>query len=142
MNKLQTVRKFYPMRDVGLQGLAIRVLNDAIEENPCHSNGTTREVWVVVQTLTDFNAGRRIDIASEEGLHIILDKNQSVSIHLTNNHNMHKIFAENGESKSEEYKESHTAPPCRALIMRLKSGGRAPPLLARAASSLGYGAGR
>src|SRR5882762_7373899 len=34
-----------------------------------------------------------------------------------------------------------TAPPCLALIIKLKSGGNAPPLPALAASSFGYGGG-
>lgn len=55
-----------------MKGLAIRILDDAVEENPCHTDGTTREVWVVVQTLTDFNTCRGVDVTSEQREDIIL----------------------------------------------------------------------
>jgi hypothetical protein len=101
----------------------IIVFNKAIKENPSHSNSTTREIGVVVQSLAHLHASRWIDITSEQRENIVLcAKNIS-------------IISDTGYPLL-------TQPPCRALMIKLRSGGKAPPLLARAASSFGHGAGK
>jgi len=125
-----------------MKELAIGILDDAIEENPCHTDGTTREVWVIVQTLTDFNTCWWVDVTSEQREDIILEMNQKHN-HQSNHPSDFPLKIKEPMQRGQRKRNGrHTAPPCRALMMRLRSGGRAPALLARAASSLGYGGGR
>lgn len=64
----------------------IRIFNDAIEQNSCHCDGTTREVWVVVQAFADFNTSRWVDVTGEQGEDIILTRITVSKIHLPNSH--------------------------------------------------------
>ena len=50
----------------------IIVFDQTIEKNASHGNGTTREIRVVVHSLTNFNTSRRIDVASEKREDVIL----------------------------------------------------------------------
>lgn len=53
-------------------GRTIRIFDETIEENTSHGNGTTREVRVVVQALTDGDTSRRIDVTSEQRVNVVL----------------------------------------------------------------------
>ena len=53
----------------------IFVFDEPIVENSGHSNSSSREVRVVVETFTDFNTGRGVDVTSDQGVNVILSTN-------------------------------------------------------------------
>mmetsp|Transcript_16469 Transcript_16469/g.45930 ORF Transcript_16469/g.45930 Transcript_16469/m.45930 type:complete len:211 (+) Transcript_16469:258-890(+) len=61
---------------LGLLGLsaegAVLILDALVGEHLWHGNSAAREVWVVVQTLADRDAGRRVAVAEEKGEHVVL----------------------------------------------------------------------
>ena len=52
--------------------LTILVLNETVEENTSHGNGVTREVRVVVHTVTDFETSRRVGVTGKEREDVVL----------------------------------------------------------------------
>lgn len=44
----------------------IVVLYDTVVEDTSHGNGTTREVRIVVEALTDFNASRCVNVTGQQ----------------------------------------------------------------------------
>lgn len=46
--------------------LAIIIFNQTIEKDPRHGDSTAREERVVIHTFTNFDAGRRVDVACKE----------------------------------------------------------------------------
>lgn len=56
----------------GCCGGAILIFNQAIVQDTGHTNGTTREVRVEVESLTDFNTRWGILVASQERIDIVL----------------------------------------------------------------------
>jgi hypothetical protein len=96
----------------------IVVFDKVIEEQARHRNSTARKVWIVVHPFTYFDTSRRVNITSKERKQVVLPGVTQLK------HLEKKLYA-------------HTAPPWRALMIKLRSGGSAPWLEARAASSLG-----
>ena len=94
----------------------IIVLHQSVEQNAGHGDGTTREVWVVVHAFSDFNSGRWVNVSSKQRKDIVLTTFRY---------------------EQQESEKKLTAAPCRAFTIKLRSGGRAPALDAREASSLG-----
>ena len=97
--------------------LTVFVLNQPVEQDACHRYSTTGEEWIIIHSITDFNASRGVNITSEQGEDVVLQRKSG--------HN------------ARGYKMQLTRPPWRALTIKLRSGGRAPALEALAASSLG-----
>jgi len=94
------------------------IFDETIEKNTSHRNGPAREVGVVIHTFTDFNTSR--------GVHITSQKRENI------------VLAYLSKKIATSYMTlERTAPPWRALMIRLRSGGSAPPFAAREASSLG-----
>jgi hypothetical protein len=102
--------------------LTIIILYQTVKQNTCHGYSAAREVRIVVHALSNFDPGRGIHVTSQNGEHVVL-------IIIIQHHfdGQGNIFL--------------TAPPWRAFMIKLKSGGRAPAFPALAASSLGYGGG-
>ena len=48
------------------------VFDQSIEKDACHGYSATGEEWIVVHSVTDFDARRGIDITSEKGEDVIL----------------------------------------------------------------------
>jgi len=51
----------------------ILVLDETIVKHSSHSNSSSREVRVVVETFTDLDTCRRVDVSSDQGVNVILD---------------------------------------------------------------------
>lgn len=102
----------------------IVILDKTVKQHTSHGNSTTGEVGVIVHAIPNLNTRRRVHVTGQERKHVVLH-------HMQTKH-----------QKQREWGAQLTAPLCLALMIKLRSGGRAPLLLARAASSLGYGAGR
>ncbi len=105
-------------------GGAVVKLDETVKEDTGHGDGVTREVRIVVHALTDFETSRGVGVTSEEGEDVVLHSKKGSA----------RLVA---SKTSYINTKARTGPPWRALTIKLKSGGRAPPLLARAASSLG-----
>lgn len=56
----------------GRESLTIFILDQAIEQDTGHGDGTTWEVGVVVHALTNFNSRGRIDVAGQEREDVVL----------------------------------------------------------------------
>ena len=60
--------------DIPETTLTIFVLNQTIKKDACHGYCATREEWVIVHSIADFDTSRGVDIASEEGEDVILTR--------------------------------------------------------------------
>ena len=96
----------------------IVIFDKVIEEQARHRYSAAREVRIVVHAFTYFDTSRRINVTSKEREQVVLPG--VVQLKPLGSSNVC----------------ARTAPPWRALMIRLRSGGSAPWLEARAASSL------
>jgi len=77
----------------------ILVLDETIVKHSSHSNSSSREVRVVVETFTDLDTSRGIDVTSDQGVNVILERNEKSE--------MRKRIS----NKEERVPERLTAPP-------------------------------
>ena len=64
-------------RDIQDTILTVFVLDHSVKKDTRHRDSATGEEWVIVHSIADFDAGGRVDIASEKGEDIILRWSQS-----------------------------------------------------------------
>ena len=54
---------------------AVIVFHKTIKEDASHSNGHPREVRVIVHALADLDTSRRVDVARQESVDVVLNVN-------------------------------------------------------------------
>ena len=62
-----------------IYALTVVILDEAVEEDTSHRYGVTGEVRVVVHSLTDLEASRRIGVTSQECEDVVLGKVQNIN---------------------------------------------------------------
>jgi len=61
------------------------VLDQSIEKDTCHGYSPTREEWIIVHPITDFDTGRGVNVSGEKGEDIILQRTLACSMKMTRN---------------------------------------------------------
>ena len=52
--------------------LTVFVLNQSVKKDTCHGYSAAREEGIIVHSVADFDAGRRVDVASEKRENVVL----------------------------------------------------------------------